>query len=628
MLTSRPDEVVAPGDGAGHHRRATRHASREEKELLQDAAVIGRVVLARRARPRALDARGAAALARAEGVREPGAAELGRRRGRVRVPPRARARRRLRADPEGRAGGEAPSQRRSGSSRSGRPEDHAEMLAHHYASLPSTTRARPARTSRRSRNGRADRVARRGDRAFALNAFAGREPLLRARARALAGRRRRGPSCSSGSRDVPRSPGTRGGRARSRPRDAAARGGRSRAGGGGGRAPRRGSLVPRRAREACDRTSSARRRSSRSSRIAGEGTGAQPGLALPDACGRERGGDCGRRGGARHGRRRSGSTELRPARSSTSARPERSMGDDEAGLEDLERALEIAHAADSARSRSRARQQPRARSVWALRRPPPRTSAHRGGGRLRRALGSGEPLATHARNVCSGCCAPTGPLGRGAPDADEFLAAAKRQRALPRGGTRLRTRRNSPRTGRRRGRARRRRREIVPLARSARRSAAAWSLALGVRAAARRSRRHPTRHGSCARRARSRGERSAAGRSSSSHLVADGARLRRRARDDRSSAASRLRSGRTRRAHSCGRLRPGRRRSSTRSGDAEPRPMARLRAARATRGRAAARAEADEQLERALAFYRSRRRDALRPRGGGAPRRARSEVPA
>ena len=134
---------------------------REEKELLQDAAVVGRVVLARRARPRALDARGAAALARAQGVRAARAAQLGRRRGRVRVPACARARRRVRADPASRS---ARSKHRPAAEwieSLGRPEDHAEMLAHHYACRP-RLRARdgPGRR-RRSPSGRGSRSERR-----------------------------------------------------------------------------------------------------------------------------------------------------------------------------------------------------------------------------------------------------------------------------------------------------------------------------------------------------------------------------------------------------------------------------------------------------------------------------------
>ena len=80
----------------------------EEKALLQDASVIGKVfwpgALPRRRRARP-------ARARTEGVRPPRPPLVDRRRDAVRVPARARPRRRLRPDPARGAGGEAPARR-------------------------------------------------------------------------------------------------------------------------------------------------------------------------------------------------------------------------------------------------------------------------------------------------------------------------------------------------------------------------------------------------------------------------------------------------------------------------------------------------------------------------------------
>ncbi len=84
----------------------------EEKAILQDASVLGRVFwLGALARER-WTLEDAPALAGAEGVREKGTAELRRRRGGARLPPRARPRRRLRADPTSGARQEAPRGRR------------------------------------------------------------------------------------------------------------------------------------------------------------------------------------------------------------------------------------------------------------------------------------------------------------------------------------------------------------------------------------------------------------------------------------------------------------------------------------------------------------------------------------
>ena len=110
-----PDAERAAGrdartrDGAGPHRSAPRHArARGQRPSLRRGGDRQRL-LARGARRRAVEARGAAAPPRAGGVRPPRASELRRRRDRVQLPPRAHARRRLRADPASTAGGQAPS---------------------------------------------------------------------------------------------------------------------------------------------------------------------------------------------------------------------------------------------------------------------------------------------------------------------------------------------------------------------------------------------------------------------------------------------------------------------------------------------------------------------------------------
>ena len=78
-----------------------------EKDLLRDAAVIGKVFWASAVR-NGSDTVDDPALARAQGIRAPPEALVRRRRDRVRVCTRPRSRRRLRADRQGRPCGEAP----------------------------------------------------------------------------------------------------------------------------------------------------------------------------------------------------------------------------------------------------------------------------------------------------------------------------------------------------------------------------------------------------------------------------------------------------------------------------------------------------------------------------------------
>ena len=198
LARARPTDELAR-DGAGHHRGAPRRARAEEKALLQDAAVLGKVFWV-------------GALA-ALGGSSAGRPRSGCTRSSARSSCGASADRRSPARPSTPSAtslvrdvayGQIPraSERRStvprpsGSSRSAGREDHAEMLAHHYlaalelasAAGQDATAARRAARDVRSRDA--------GDRAFALNAFAGRRALLRrARARALA-RGRRGAAAS------------------------------------------------------------------------------------------------------------------------------------------------------------------------------------------------------------------------------------------------------------------------------------------------------------------------------------------------------------------------------------------------------------------------------------------------
>ena len=69
MLATRPGRGRAPRDRAGHHRRPPRHAPGREEGARAKRRRHRQGLLARSSRPRTLDARGSAALARTEGVR-------------------------------------------------------------------------------------------------------------------------------------------------------------------------------------------------------------------------------------------------------------------------------------------------------------------------------------------------------------------------------------------------------------------------------------------------------------------------------------------------------------------------------------------------------------------------------
>ena len=132
-------------DGAGHHRRAPRHAPAGGEGAPPGRRRRRQGLLARSARPRALDARGAAALARAQGVRAPGS-------GAARSPARTSTSFATRSSATSRTSrSREPSGRTSTVAAAewieslGRTEDHAEMLAHHYASALEYARGgRPA----------------------------------------------------------------------------------------------------------------------------------------------------------------------------------------------------------------------------------------------------------------------------------------------------------------------------------------------------------------------------------------------------------------------------------------------------------------------------------------------------
>ena len=104
----------------------------EEKALLQDAAVIGKVFWLGAL---GVDERACRLLEQKELVQR-ARRQLRRRRDRVRVRARARARRRVRADPAC-AACEKHLRAAEWIESLGRAEDHAEMVAHHYATRSS-----------------------------------------------------------------------------------------------------------------------------------------------------------------------------------------------------------------------------------------------------------------------------------------------------------------------------------------------------------------------------------------------------------------------------------------------------------------------------------------------------------
>ena len=141
--------------GAGDHRRAARRALPGGEAAAAGRGRDRQGLLARRgARARQRRDRRAAARARAQAVRPPRAPLRDGRRDGVRLPARARSATSRTARSRGRAGSRSTPRPREWIEALGRPEDHAEMLAHHYAER---ARARPRRPAGRRR----DRAARR-----------------------------------------------------------------------------------------------------------------------------------------------------------------------------------------------------------------------------------------------------------------------------------------------------------------------------------------------------------------------------------------------------------------------------------------------------------------------------------
>ena len=169
MVTSRPDEVVLPETVQGIIAARLDTLPPEEKELLQDAAVIGRVFwLGALGRERWTLEERLHSLARKEFVTRnrrssvAGEDEYTFRLALVRDVAYDQIPRAARVDKHRSAAEWMESL--------GRPEDHAEMLAHHYASAIDYARATGQNVDPLAQRGRiALRDA--GDRAIALNAF-------------------------------------------------------------------------------------------------------------------------------------------------------------------------------------------------------------------------------------------------------------------------------------------------------------------------------------------------------------------------------------------------------------------------------------------------------------------------
>ena len=176
-------------DAPGHHRRPPGRSQPDEKSIMLDAAVVGKVFWTG-ALGRHDGTENGVPLARAERLRSATEAVFGRRRERVRVCARACPRRRLRADPARRARHEAPERRRVARVL-GRPEDHAEMRAYHWRSALDLARA-AAPTTPISSTAHASPCATQAT-ARPRSTTMPQPHALRRRARALAGGRQRTP---------------------------------------------------------------------------------------------------------------------------------------------------------------------------------------------------------------------------------------------------------------------------------------------------------------------------------------------------------------------------------------------------------------------------------------------------
>ena len=188
----RGDLRRAAGDGAGHHRRPARRALRPRRRAAAGRRGRRQGVLARAPSRRSTASRAGRPRSCSTGssgrssCSAPRSSSVGGET-RVRVPPRADPRRRLRADPASRAGGEAPAGR--GLDRVARPPRGPGRDAR--APLPQRARAASAAGLDTAGAGDSARAALRGagDRAASLYAVEGAEALLRRRAATLAGGR-------------------------------------------------------------------------------------------------------------------------------------------------------------------------------------------------------------------------------------------------------------------------------------------------------------------------------------------------------------------------------------------------------------------------------------------------------
>ena len=205
-LAARRDELPLPETVQGIIAARLDALAAEEKALLQDAAVVGKVFWRARSRRSAAargEARGAAARARAQGVRPP-RAPLGGRRRDASTPsamcscatsPTGRSREPRRADKHRRAAEWIESLAKD------RADDRAEMLAHHYVTALDLTR-RPA-GDRRPRAAGPARPARGRRPRLCTERSRRRDDVLPSRARALARRRPGLPTIAGEARACP-----------------------------------------------------------------------------------------------------------------------------------------------------------------------------------------------------------------------------------------------------------------------------------------------------------------------------------------------------------------------------------------------------------------------------------------
>ena len=152
LSTGDADESSATGDGSGHHRRAARRApaprrrscSRTRRCSARSSGSARSAASAGRSRSGCTRSSARSSSAASAGARSPARPSTRFAMSSCATSRTGRSR--------GRRGQRSIARRPSGSSRSAGPEDHAEMLAHHY--LPrSSSPGRRAEMSRRRRAG-------------------------------------------------------------------------------------------------------------------------------------------------------------------------------------------------------------------------------------------------------------------------------------------------------------------------------------------------------------------------------------------------------------------------------------------------------------------------------------------